>query len=83
MFDLALPHASPDAAYPEQASPRLGVLDKLGDRLVAPMARAYRKRRAVDTALVVRVNELGPTLAKLADRDLRRGADELRLALRR
>jgi preprotein translocase subunit SecA len=83
MFDLALPHASPDAAYPEQATPRLGMLDKVAERLAAPVARSLRRRRAVDPDLVARVNELGPTLAKLSDKDLRRGADELRQGLRR
>jgi preprotein translocase subunit SecA len=83
MFDLALPHASPDAAYPEQATPRLGMLDKVAERLAAPVARSLRRRRAVDGHLVERVNALGPTLAKLTDKDLRRGADELRTGLRR
>jgi preprotein translocase subunit SecA len=83
MFDLALPHASPDAAYPEQATPRLGMLDRLAERLAAPVARSLRRRRVVEGQLVERVNALGSTLAKLTDRDLRRGADELRTGLRR
>jgi preprotein translocase subunit SecA len=83
MFDLALPHASPDAAYPEQATPRLGIFDKIADRLAAPMARSMRKRRAIDPHLVERVNQLASTLGKLTDKDLRRGADELRQGLRR
>jgi preprotein translocase subunit SecA len=83
MFDLALAHASPDAAYPEQATPRLGMMDKIADRMVAPVARTLRRRKAEDVSVVARVNELGPTLAKLQDNELRRGADELRQSLRR
>jgi preprotein translocase subunit SecA len=83
MFDLALPHASPDAAYPEQATPHLGALDKLAERIAAPFARALKTRNALSQALVQRVNDLGPTLARASDADLRRGADELRVQLRR
>jgi preprotein translocase subunit SecA len=83
MFDLALPHASPDAAYPEQAARRPGALDRLADRLVAPVARTLRTRRADAARVVARVHELAPALAKIGDRDLRRGADELRDGLRR
>jgi preprotein translocase subunit SecA len=59
------------------------MLDKLAERISAPLIRTLRTRRAIDDAFVDRVNALAPTLAKLTDMALRKGADELRQSLRR
>lgn len=83
MSELALPALAPTAAYPEQLVERPGLLDRIADRLSAPLARrvAIRKASGFDVARAVRDYE--GEAARLTDADLGRRARELGLALRR
>jgi preprotein translocase subunit SecA len=83
MFDLALPNASSEAAYPEQAIARPGWLDRVASRIAAPFSRARRARHAHDATVVTLTLEEQDKVTSLSDLALRRAADELRLALRR
>ena len=83
MFDLSLPAASLATAYPEQAQPRPGMLDKVATRLSGPLVRSYRIWRARRNHIVGLVNALSPGLERCSDAELTTMAGELRLELRR
>ena len=83
MFDLSLPAASLATAYPEQAQPRPGMLDKTATRLSGPLVRSIRVWRARRNQIVGLVNSLSSSVASLSDAELTAMAGELRVQLRR
>ncbi len=83
MSELALPALAPTAAYPEQALERPGLLDRVANRLVAPVARRLRARQVLATGIVAAVHRYAKEAERLNDAGIRRAAAELRLALRR
>jgi preprotein translocase subunit SecA len=83
MFDLSLPAASLATAYPEQAQPRPGMLDKVATRLSGPLVRNARIWRARRNHIVGLVNALSSSLESSSDAELTAMAGELRVELRR
>jgi len=83
VFDLSLSAASLGTAYPEQAPPRPGMLDKVATRLSGPLVRSVRVWRARRNQIVGLVNSLSSSLATLSDAELTAMAGELRVQLRR
>jgi preprotein translocase subunit SecA len=83
VFDLSLPAASLATAYPEQAQPRPGMLDKAATRLSGPLVRSIRVWRARRNQIVGLVNSLSSSVAGLSDAELTAMAGELRVQLRR
>jgi preprotein translocase subunit SecA len=83
VFDLSLPAASLATAYPEQAQPRPGMLDKTATRLSGPLVRSIRVWRARRNQIVGLVNSLSSSVASLSDAELTAMAGELRVQLRR
>jgi preprotein translocase subunit SecA len=83
MSELALPALASTAAYPEQAFKRPGVVDRIADALVAPVARRLQARRALDPPIVEGVRQFAKEAEKLSDAGVKKAAAELRLVLRR
>jgi preprotein translocase subunit SecA len=83
MFDLSLPAASLGTAYPEQARPRPGKLDRVATWLSGPLVRQVRVSRAQRTHLLEAAQRHGESIDSLPDTGLRHAADELRVVLRR
>ena len=83
MSELALPPLASTAAYPEQAVERPGIVDRLADRLVAPVARRLQARKARDPAIVEATRQFAKEAEKLSDAGVKKAAAELRLVLRR
>jgi preprotein translocase subunit SecA len=83
MSELVLPPLASTAAYPEQAFERPGIVDRIADRLVAPVARRMRARKALDPAIVEAVRHFAKEAEKLTDAGVKKAAAELRLVLRR
>ena len=83
MSELALPPLASTAAYPEQAFERPGIVDRIADRLVAPVARRLQARKALDPAIVGAVRQFAKEAEKLSDAGVKKAAAELRLVLRR
>ena len=83
MSELALPPLASTAAYPEQAVERPGIVDRIADRLVAPVARRLQSRKAFDPAIVEGVRQFAKEAEKLSDAGVKKAAAELRLVLRR
>jgi preprotein translocase subunit SecA len=83
MSELALPAIASAGAYPEQPFERPGILDRIADRLAAPVARRMQARRAMNPRIVESVRHFAKEAAKLTDAGVTRSAAKLRLALRR
>jgi preprotein translocase subunit SecA len=83
MSELALPPLASTAAYPEQAVERPGVVDRIAERLVAPLARRLQARKAFDPTIVEAVRQFSKEAEKLSDAGVKKAAAELRLVLRR
>jgi preprotein translocase subunit SecA len=84
MSELALAaRLAPTAAYPEQAVERPGLLDRIADRIAAPVARRLRARRVLATGIVEAVHRYAKEAERLNDAGIKRAAAELRIALRR
>ncbi len=83
MSELALPPLASTAAYPEQACERPGIVDRIADGLLAPVARRVQGRKALDPAIVEGVREHAKQAEKLTDAGIKKAAGELRLMLRR
>jgi preprotein translocase subunit SecA len=83
MSELALPALAPTAAYPEQAVDRPGLLDRIADRLAAPLARRLPALRAARFDIAAAAGECARDAGKLSDAEIGRRARELGLALRR
>jgi preprotein translocase subunit SecA len=83
MSELALPPLASTAAYPEQAFERPGIVDRIADRLVAPVSRRLQARKALDPSIVEAVRQFAKQAEKLSDAGVRKAAAELRLVLRR
>jgi preprotein translocase subunit SecA len=83
MSELALPALAPTAAYPEQALERPGLLDRVADRIAAPLTRRFRARRVLATGVVEAVRRYAKEAERLSDAGIKRAAAELRLLLRR
>jgi len=83
MSELALPPLASTAAYPEQAFERPGIVDRIADRLVAPVARRIRARKALDPAIVAAVRQYAKEAERLSAAGVKKAAAELRLVLRR
>ena len=83
MSELALPPLAATAAYPEQAFERPGIVDRIADHFVAPVARRLHARKARDAAIVEGVRQYAGDAEKLSDAGVKKAAAELRLVLRR
>ena len=83
MSELTLPTIASAGAYPEQPSDRPSILDRIADRLAAPIARRMQARRAMNPRIVESVRHFAKEAEKLTDAGVARTAAELRLALRR
>ncbi len=83
MSELVLPALAPTAAYPEQLVERPGLLDRIADRLSAPLARRLAVRRVARFDVARAVGECQAEAARLSDAAIGTRARELGLALRR
>src|SRR5262247_4030178 len=83
MSELVLPAVAATAAYPEQALERPGILDRIADRLAAPVLRRLQAKKVLDTRIVESVHQYAKETERLGDAGIKRAAAELRLALRR
>ena len=83
MSELVLPAVAATAAYPEQALERPGILDRIADRLAAPVLRRLQAKKVLDTRIVESVHRYAKEAERLGDAGIKRAAAELRLALRR
>src|SRR5262249_58434298 len=83
MYQFYVPAVAATAASPEQARERPGILDRIADRLAAPVLRRLQAKKVLDTRIVESVHRYAKEAERLGDVGIKRAADELRLALRR
>ncbi len=83
MSDIATRIKSSQGAYPEWIIPREGWLDKAGRRIVGPLLRWNQARRVRSRGFVRAVATFGKWAATLDEQQIKEGAAEIGLNLRR